>query len=184
MLDPEWAAHHKPVCEAFAARARWLGDQFSDKQQRYLNEFQQQTPQEEQLNESDLVYKRAQQETDVIVREVMEILQLINGLVECVYQCGTLLDRIENHLTTAETYIDKGIANEEYVMNGLGIADKDVRDKIQMPGQKGVADQIKEKMEKEVKKRIPCGCLIGKQGYFAYIIIIANFILNIIYFIK
>ncbi|CAL6099541.1 Syntaxin_16 [Hexamita inflata] len=116
-VTPETKAMKQNVSEAFIARAQYLGARFKDQSARFLDDFTReitanQGKQQVQISsEAAKVYDQAKQEMQLIVDEINQIVEMVGQMVACVYECGTILNRIDGYLTEAEEFIEKGVVN-------------------------------------------------------------------------
>ena len=106
--------------------------------------------------------------------EVMEIIEMVNNLVTCIYECGSIINRIDHHLTEAENLIDKGVTNLEDIAGPAEELQSDTNEK---------KDGVVEEAKKKVEKKLPLMYLMNRLRGITYGIIVADYVMNILFFV-
>lgn len=115
----EYTTYKESIKNTFAARSTYLGALFKDQSARFMDDIVRQVNQAEEqfkqktVTEAEKIYQQAEEEMKLILEEIQELVEMINGLVGSIYECGTILNRVEAYMTEAEQYVEKAVANLE-----------------------------------------------------------------------
>ena len=154
-----------------ASKFKEQSTRFLDDVTKQVEEAQSQSLRQKIVSEAEMLYAEAQQETEHMLREIMEIVEMVNQLTTCIYDCGSTMNRIDAYLTNAETAIDKGVANLEDIA-GVNAKVEEVKE------EGGAVDAVL-----NIAKKTKAGCLmnaVNQMRKVTYIVLLVDIVLCLV----